>query len=288
MEHIVPALGDSGCIGVVQTQLFYDLRVGQQVGAEYQICVHGVAAAFRTGIRGGTAAAAGRCGKRVYACRCGTRRRRNRLLICTGDIEGPGERLEAVRVDGQRILSAVRQMVGSIVIQHEGIADEIPVVKLIEHLYLGIARILQFYAVNRLGDAVQHILHRKMRVHAAVCAGIAQHQRRRFLVYHMDREQLGIVVRYHAQLVATVREEVRLTERDNDARNGSAVNTVRELLVEFPIQIVIEHAVAFIVLHEHNVRNAVHKRLFRVGTVGIVEHKLYLTGNMIEIIVGFA
>ena len=104
----------------------------------------------------------------------------------------------------------------------------------------------------------------------------------------MDREQLGIVVRYHAQLVATVREEVRLTERDNDARNGSAVNTVRELLVEFPIQIVIEHAVAFIVLHEHNVRNAVHKRLFRVGTVGIVEHKLYLTGNMIEIIVGFA
>ena len=104
----------------------------------------------------------------------------------------------------------------------------------------------------------------------------------------MDREQLGIAVRYHAQLVATVREEVRLTEWDSDARNGSAVNTVRQRLVEAPLQIAIEHAVTFIVLHEYNARNAVHKRLFRVGAVGIVEHKLYLAGNMIEIIVGFA
>ena len=275
---VLPVFEDRSRVGSRFVQLIEHVRIRDEVAVEQEISRDGVAAraVAAAAARGSAAgcAADGVIGDgsllgRFFALRYS---------------EALAELPEAVRLDGERIVALVRQVVAAVrcrnvVIEHEQVlTDEVVILDFFERLGFA-GRVGERYLFDRVDDTVNQITNREVQIYTRL---------RRFLylefgscvILDMDRrERRGLdalcVRGGHADVVAAVGAEIALTERNGQRRNRSAVVPHR---ARFELQVAVPCILVLVVGNELN------RALARRSVIGrdAVEPRLFFRGIVVE------
>ena len=275
---VLPVFENRSRVGSRFVQLIEHVRVRDKVAVEQEISRDGVAA------RAVAAAAA-----------------RGSAAGCTADgVIGDGSLLgrffalrysealaelpEAVRLDGERIVALVRQVVAAVrcrnvVIEHEQVlTDEVVILDFFERLGCA-GRVGERYLFNRVHDAVNQITNRKVQIYARLRCFLYL-EFGSCVILDMDgRERRGLNVvavgRGHADVVAAVGAEIILIERNGQRRDRIAMVIVKAL---GELKVAVPRILVLVVGDE------LHRALARRSVIGhdIVEPRLFFRGIVVE------
>ena len=234
VAQLGPTLCNGRSIGIASVQRRHNVCVGQQVSVKDEIGIHGVAAAL--GAAAGAGAAAAQTGAGIGVDAIGQRSLLDGQTLATRDPEGLAELLEAIGVNRHCVIAVIRDIIGVVVVQDKAISNEIPVIDLCQGFGVALG-VRQVYPIDGLGDPIGHILDFEIDFIPGLDTAGCALQLRHNLVYHMDGEELAGTVGGNPQLIAAVREEIALAQRNLDAGNGAAIMVI--LCIELVAQLLI-------------------------------------------------